>query len=211
MLALPETSLVDGSNDDHPLILPGLSVEDFRVFVQASLSQYGHPCAQLHTSFRLTFELRSAMGLIPRLYLSQWTIVLRLADMWQMENLRSLSIREMSPKFDQHNAAEQLVVARKYGIDAWIRESVRCLVMRVHSLSDDEVEKMGVRDAMKIMRIREDDFRGRLASCDRHYPLEQTVESYEVQFTMVPECYEDEMLILSSQELDSTSQHDNMQ
>jgi hypothetical protein len=37
MFNLPQTEIVDGSDDEHPLLLPGLSADDFRVYVKAAL------------------------------------------------------------------------------------------------------------------------------------------------------------------------------
>jgi hypothetical protein len=33
MINLPQLRTVDGSDDEHPLVLPGLSADDFRVYV----------------------------------------------------------------------------------------------------------------------------------------------------------------------------------
>jgi hypothetical protein len=39
MFELPQQGMVDGSDDVHPLLLPDVSVVEFRAFIRAALAQ----------------------------------------------------------------------------------------------------------------------------------------------------------------------------
>jgi hypothetical protein len=81
--------------------------------------------------------------------------------MWQMKDLRDLSIREMEPKFDGTSAVDQLLLGQKYSIGRWIYPAVEQLVLRKEAFSEQELENLGFGNIAKIWKVRDEDFRAR--------------------------------------------------
>jgi hypothetical protein len=169
---LPQKGPIDGSDDKHRLILPSLSPDDFNVFIKVSMARYVHGAAWLKAVQIHSFPLTSCsiIGLPPDLGLLEWMVVLRLADMWQMDDLRALSIEKMEPKFDASTYVDQLLVAKKYQIESWVPVAENRLISCSSTLSTEEAQKLGIGTAMKIMRVCENDLRQKLTASRAEAP-----------------------------------------
>ena len=56
------------------------------------------------------------------------------------------------------NYVDKLVLAQKYDIKEWYRDIYFKLVTRPNPLTDEEGERLGLKDALRISRLREERF-----------------------------------------------------
>jgi hypothetical protein len=87
--------------------------------------------------------------------LKEWKHVLRVSDMWQMDELKDTSILHMAGLFNEDAAALQLRLALDMDIEKWKMPSLRKLVLRGDPLSAEELEILGFTTSAKVLRIRE--------------------------------------------------------
>jgi hypothetical protein len=126
-------------------------------------------------------------------YLSvpQWTSILKLSALWQMDRLAELVLEELSdasasrdewitlldfsiehqyPKARElaidkitstfaGQAIEQVVMARKYGVQKWLRDGFKQLLERNQFFSDTDEEVLGWNIVFKLCRLREQLFK----------------------------------------------------
>jgi hypothetical protein len=130
-------------------------------------------------------SLRSIVGLPLDLSLPEWMVVLRLADMWQMDDLRSLSIQKMEPKFDASTYVDQLLMAKEYQIEAWVPVAESRLVSRSKTLSTEEAHRLGIETVMKIMGARENDLRKKLTASRAEAPSPTNMRQVPGLFSLV--------------------------
>jgi hypothetical protein len=93
-------------------------------------------------------------------WIPKWMGVLRLSTMWDMERLRELAIRKLTPLLldkPQH-AFEQLIAARTMDMPRWEVSAIAGLIMRREPLSDREADML---DSLTVAHI----FREREAKC----------------------------------------------
>lgn len=122
MFALPVgTSEVEGSSDDHPLILSGIKVNDFRCFLQVL---YPVPVNQTITEER---DIESA---------------LKLATMWSFNSVRDMLISKLSQL--NLSPVRRLELARIFNISQWFVPALRELLSRKDGLTLKEAEMLGL-------------------------------------------------------------------
>lgn len=80
--------------------------------------------------------------------------VLKLASKWMMLDLRDMAIRNITPA-KEATSIDKIILARKYGISAWLRAGYLELVERPENLSVDDALELGLDSALKICRTRE--------------------------------------------------------
>jgi hypothetical protein len=181
MFALPQRGSVDGLDDGHPLILPNLSPDDFRVFVKVSLARCVCSLSSIEATHRSYLAGCSTTGLLPILNLSEWKIILRLVDMWQMNDFRAAAIENMEPLFDDSTSVDQILLAKRYDITDWLHRAVIRIVMRQDPLSRAEMERLGFQTAADIIQVRNYDLRERLSE-SRESPLRVTLFQIDLMF-----------------------------
>ena len=86
--------------------------------------------------------------------LEQWTSVLKLADMWDMDNVRELSISKMTPLLES-KPAHQIALARRFHVDEWLLPAFKRLVYRDDAVDELDTDELGTRSALKVAAIRE--------------------------------------------------------
>jgi hypothetical protein len=163
MFTLPQSGEADGSSNEHPLKLEGLSVDDFRAFVSATVPRYV-AFKFIISPKRYALNKSDAHSMIPGgkaclMSLPEWARVLHLADMWQIDDLRTEAIEEMSTKFNEPAAVLQLLLADRYSIQDWIRPAVSHLTLRQTTLTVQEIEELGLELAVKVLHIRDTNLR----------------------------------------------------
>ncbi|KAI5988166.1 hypothetical protein EDD15DRAFT_2199112 [Pisolithus albus] len=125
----PLDAEVEGSSDEHPIVLPELvKAEDFRRY-------YG-----------------------PRLPKGDddgWISVLKLSRMWQMEEIRRAALNNLKYSAVQKGAVEKLALALKHDIKDWIILGVEELARRPEPISVEDTEVLGLEVALKVAAVRE--------------------------------------------------------
>jgi hypothetical protein len=93
--------------------------------------------------------------------------VLRVADMWQMDELKDSVVLYLGPLFTDETAALKLHMSDAYYIDHWAHSAIKCLVLRSNSLSSHDIETLGPVLSAAIMQVRETDISGTQAGAPR--------------------------------------------
>jgi hypothetical protein len=94
--------------------------------------------------------------------IEEWASLLRVADMWQIDQLRARVIDDLSTMFDVETAVLQLQLARRYQVDKWLRPALRHLVLRMAPLTSSEFGEIGVELGSRISALREMHLRSHL-------------------------------------------------
>ncbi|OBZ75090.1 hypothetical protein A0H81_05020 [Grifola frondosa] len=111
-LPVPEGSVVDGSSDEHPLRLEGVSSADFRYFLKVLFPL---------PSTAPTHAVTTGGG-----RQDEWIAVLKLSTMWICDNVKKVAIEMLSGIVN--NPVERIADAEKLGLEyvwkvAKVRES----------------------------------------------------------------------------------------
>ncbi|KII95545.1 hypothetical protein PLICRDRAFT_71568, partial [Plicaturopsis crispa FD-325 SS-3] len=83
----------------------------------------------------------------------EWTSILNLAVKWDFASIRTLAIKELALIA---SPIDKVVLGREYGITSWLADAYRAVCERPEALSEEEGTRLGMREAMKIARARED-------------------------------------------------------
>ncbi|KAJ3500255.1 hypothetical protein NLJ89_g9879 [Agrocybe chaxingu] len=95
---------IEGLSDDHPIVLDGVEEDHFRGFLGAL-----YPFVQVMTY-------------------NDWFGALHLATMWEFGEIREKVISAMSPMLAEKDAAEIVLLAKKYRVVDWLRDAYTRLV-----------------------------------------------------------------------------------
>ncbi|KAK0459181.1 uncharacterized protein EV420DRAFT_1642170 [Desarmillaria tabescens] len=132
MFTLPqEGTMVEGSDDQHPIELQGISKDDFEPLLNVMLT-YG-------------FES-------PPLKQNEWFSVLRLANMWGMARIRKSALRKLTKSMPL-DAVERVVYGRELAVAEWAISGLRDLVARQTAISKEESTRLGVDTIFKLSNI----------------------------------------------------------
>ncbi|KAH9885108.1 hypothetical protein C8Q73DRAFT_660364 [Cubamyces lactineus] len=123
---------IEGSCDTNPIELGGIIADEFR--------------SLLRVLFPGTSDISRTMSK------DQWISALKLATMWDFENVRQKAIAELFKLVPQHG--ERVRLARVYDIPGWIEPALKELVQQ-DSLSASDLEALGWATAAKLIQIRE--------------------------------------------------------
>ncbi|KAL5490049.1 hypothetical protein ACEPAI_4882 [Sanghuangporus weigelae] len=137
MFAIPSDSSADGSSDEKPLILPGISANDFRVFLKVLFDPAHAP--------------QNDLGI------DEWTSLLRLSHMWCCDRLQALAISKLDTQIV--DTFSKIALARAYDIKDWILSLYFKFVTRTEPLTSEETNKLGVECAVKLNEVRESRYR----------------------------------------------------
>jgi hypothetical protein len=105
------------------------------------------------TSFYTTHSYFS--DCLPKLTWAQAGSVLKLAALWDMQDLRTAVVAELTPTPGQSDAVEVLRVALEHTIAHWIPNAMEQLVCRDRPLSAQEAELLGFDMATRVWTLRE--------------------------------------------------------
>ncbi|KAF7966345.1 hypothetical protein HWV62_38971 [Athelia sp. TMB] len=94
-----------------------------------------------------------------------WSVILRLADLWGFQSIRALAVRQLEPIA---TAVDKVVLGKQFGIEEWLLDGYRALCARQDSLTEEEGERLGVRDVVRIFTSREhnESFMAHLSSAE---------------------------------------------
>lgn len=83
---------------------------------------------------------------------SEWTTVLKLADLWSFASVRARAIRKLDARV---TAFERIVLARAYEIEEWIDKALYDLCAREEPVTVDEMREMTYEDIAFVAEVRE--------------------------------------------------------
>ncbi|KAJ3786079.1 hypothetical protein GGU10DRAFT_332601 [Lentinula aff. detonsa] len=136
MMEIPAPAQAEGLTDENPIRLDGVLHDDFvkLLTILAPPQRFKEP--------------------VPTLSFSEWTSVLKLADMWCMDVVKEHALATMNqiPKVDP---IDKVVVARKYGVDSWLAPSFDALLRRSQPWDEQDVERLGLSTVLKLVELRD--------------------------------------------------------
>ncbi|KAH7877254.1 uncharacterized protein C8R40DRAFT_1248471 [Lentinula edodes] len=136
MMEVPAPSQTEGLTDENPIHLEGVLKDDFRQLL------------------RVLAPPRRFKEPVPILTFSEWTSVLRLADMWCMDVVKEHAISNMNNLADI-DPIDKIVVARKYEIKAWLKPAFNDVLQRSKTFTEDDVERLGVSTLLQLVALRD--------------------------------------------------------
>ncbi|KAG6864789.1 hypothetical protein C0991_007163 [Blastosporella zonata] len=141
---------VEGSDDEHPLVLEGVEVTDFEKLLWI-----------IYPPVIGAFKAKTAQD---------WTAVLDLASRWKFKDIRELSIKELA-KFEI-DPIEKIELQQKYEVKRqWAWSAFNTLCSRTNGLDVGEGRRLGVETVIDISAVRERlEKWGRKKPEERHTP-----------------------------------------
>jgi hypothetical protein len=91
------------------------------------------------------------LGTSPLITLAEWTDVLHLSSKWGFEDLRTASLAAIPPLA---SPVDKLVLARTYSLTDWISSAYADLLEREEDLTEEEAERMTIKDIVAIAKGR---------------------------------------------------------
>ncbi|KAJ3773307.1 hypothetical protein FB446DRAFT_641968, partial [Lentinula raphanica] len=128
--------LTDGLTRENPIILNGISRNDFRQLLRV-------------LCFPRNFKSEPEVLSFP-----QWEAVLRLSKKWGMNEVKTHAISTVA-KLPNVDPVDKIVLARTYDIHSWLAPAFNDILQRSRSLTEGDVEKLGVPTAVRLMGLRD--------------------------------------------------------
>ncbi|KAN0081373.1 hypothetical protein V8E55_008997 [Tylopilus felleus] len=144
MFSLPVSGVAEGSSDDNPIRLEGVSEEEFRRFLDVSLSTTASSACEETT---VTTQQGSVFEM--------WFPVLKVAHMWQCDAIHKLAIKNMPYNQIDKTLGEKLKLAIQYDMPPWILSGVNVLAQRKEPLGMDDFACFGPELTLKVAAVRE--------------------------------------------------------
>ncbi|KZT72410.1 hypothetical protein DAEQUDRAFT_664420 [Daedalea quercina L-15889] len=143
----PTNEPMEGSGDEHPLILYGISKFELE---------------------RLLWIIYPAdFGACKARTQDDWTAILDLATRWEFDDVRALAICELQKL--SIDPVDRIVLSRKFDISGrWTLAAYAALCQRADALSLEEARQLGLETTVRIARLREQIHRGALVCSKRH-------------------------------------------
>jgi len=132
-LPVPKDVVPDGCSRENPLRLEGIAKEDFKQL--------------LKIMYPKRFGQEEILSIL------EWTSVLKLATMWEFDEIRKLAIRKMSAL--DIDTVEKVVIARDYQVGEWLVPTINTLAQREQPLGVQDVNRLGWDYVLKVAEVRE--------------------------------------------------------
>ncbi|PFH50452.1 hypothetical protein AMATHDRAFT_145051 [Amanita thiersii Skay4041] len=132
---ITEGAVPDGSSDEHPFSLEGITIREFSLFLRCL-----YPLDLSPTSFTLELE--------------EWVSVLKLAKLYQIKEIVTLAVERMAPLLAEKPSL-QIHLAKQYQITEWMLPGLSKLIQSDRALNEKDVELIGLSDALKAISLRE--------------------------------------------------------
>ncbi|KAF9644295.1 hypothetical protein BDM02DRAFT_3103164, partial [Thelephora ganbajun] len=126
----PAEQLKQGTGDDNPLVLPGVTINEFE-----ALLDY--------------FYYRKARS--PQEY---WILLLSIATRYDFDEIREHAIREISSLVPPVDPIRLVRLAFNHDVSQWLEKAYTSLCTRPHPLTPSEATKIGPAVARRIGRCR---------------------------------------------------------
>jgi len=177
MFSLPQSDndLPDGERDNKPLVLEGIRKDDFRAFLTVLSSlHYTSMAKDGGEDTVMLYVIIARIPLYKVLQRQDRVAVLHLAHMWGFENVRQTAIYVLERDAEViRNPLERLRLAHKFHIDDWVPQAYRELIIRLQSLSAEEVPWLSPDFVQNMAKAREERtklFLARIISRDINAP-----------------------------------------
>jgi hypothetical protein len=82
----------------------------------------------------------------------EWASVLTFADMWEFGSIRKLAIGQLG---QLGSSVDRIVYGKKFGVSKWLEGAYMDVCERNLPLTEEEGERLGIRDVVKIAATRE--------------------------------------------------------
>lgn len=128
----------EGQSDDNPLKLDGISAVDFERLLSVIYPMHLDPTEA------------------PEYTIDEWRSVLKLSTMWGMTVLRKHCIKKLSPLPSSMSTTDKIVFAREVLAVNWLVDAYCELAKREETISEEEVQNIGLHAAIGILRAREE-------------------------------------------------------
>jgi hypothetical protein len=156
MFSLPvgENDVHDGSTKSQPLRLEGITISDFKPFVD--LMNPGLVCFLFLRSRRnLKHYPLTWPRALPEIKfsLTEWTSILKLSTMWEFTGIRQYAIAQI-PKLGI-SSAERIYLAREYHIQDWLLPGLVAYAQQEDSITAFDVRLLGWEFVLKLLQARE--------------------------------------------------------
>ncbi|KAI0927742.1 hypothetical protein AcW1_005181 [Taiwanofungus camphoratus] len=134
MLPVVDSSIIDGSSDEHPLVLEGVEKAAFEQLLRVLYPPWYYNWKEV-------------------LSVDQWKSVLNLADMWQFDEVRAAAISALAGSLK--DPVQRIALAQRYGITSWLLPSLNQLAQRGEPLGLRDAEQIGIDFALRVASVRE--------------------------------------------------------
>ncbi|OSC96441.1 hypothetical protein PYCCODRAFT_1356158, partial [Trametes coccinea BRFM310] len=135
MFTLPQPNgAVEGRSEGHPLELRGLDVSEFKEFLRVLTA-------------RDVMWKDSNLRHVP----SSWIPVLKLATMWQFDEIRKRAIEYLRLE----DPVTRAMLARQYNIRGWLTKALWELSHRGHTLQHEDYIALGFDFAINVVHLNE--------------------------------------------------------
>ncbi|KAK0241225.1 hypothetical protein EDD85DRAFT_901611 [Armillaria nabsnona] len=131
MFSLPQrgSSPVDGSDDEHPLVLQGIKSTDFENLLKAIM---------------FIFFIRTA----PKSE-NEWLSALKLATMWGMSNIRRTAINKIT-QLKSMSDVDQVILGKDYAVVDWVISGYQALTKRKTIISIEDASRLTLPTCLKV-------------------------------------------------------------
>ncbi|KAI0251873.1 hypothetical protein BJV78DRAFT_1207359 [Lactifluus subvellereus] len=143
LFSLPQsgdTTVVEGSDDEHPIFLPDTAVSEFESLLR--FLYFG-----MHDDNNLT--------------LKDWITMLSISTRFIFDKVRERAIKEITTHLDQFNPFELIGLATKYDVQQWLKPAYEKAVTRTDLISHAEALKVPSPIVVMLMRSREQYWKNR--------------------------------------------------
>ncbi|KAF8161464.1 hypothetical protein B0H34DRAFT_701034 [Crassisporium funariophilum] len=133
-LSPPKGAQAEGADDALPISLHGISKAHFRAFLRVLYPVKG---------IASTYE--------------EWVGALDLATMWEFKEARKKSVAKLTQLIKSRNVAENILLAKKYHVEQWLRDGYIRLVTQKEPLEIDELcsSMLDLLTIARLLSIRE--------------------------------------------------------
>ncbi|KAK0226434.1 hypothetical protein IW262DRAFT_766760 [Armillaria fumosa] len=130
MFSLPQggSSFVDGSDDEHPLVLQGIKSADFENLLKAIVD--------------------AGREEVPKSE-AEWLSALKLATMWGMSNIRRTAIKEIT-QLKSMSDVDQVILGKDYAVMDWVISGYQALTKRKTIVSIEDATRLTLPTCLKV-------------------------------------------------------------
>ncbi|KDR75486.1 hypothetical protein GALMADRAFT_226127 [Galerina marginata CBS 339.88] len=150
---------LEGTDDEHPLSLVGISKAHFRGFLRVMYPFKGSA---------FTYD--------------EWLGALHLGTQWDFTDIRNKSIEALSTLIQNKSASEKILLAKEYGVKQWLLDGCSQLVTQTAALDLDQLcqSRLDALTVARLLSIRESVHMLRGQNHNACYYCAQNIGAYSV-------------------------------
>ncbi|PIL33319.1 hypothetical protein GSI_04770 [Ganoderma sinense ZZ0214-1] len=177
MFTLPDVPNApqEGSSEENPLFLESIKADELREFLRvlssrrvlfstSSAVSVPVPLPVIHPPTAVNdreadddrrplavCRFATSTSTTIRSITPSWLPVLKLASLWQFTGLRQKALQYLKSE----SCMTRLEISRQYDVESWFLPALRDLVNRNQPLGADEIKRLGLEFAVKVVALRE--------------------------------------------------------